>query len=200
MKLSTNFTGLLIAGMLAASAAQAVPTAYSHTGTVNPVNYTFTATGTSDVIAYFAGSTAGYDNTLSLLVNGVDTGITGLDDHSSVYGQALDFGRVNIGDVLTFKLNVLTNNTTWYSNTSMNKDGTNHVYSNHYSGDNIISAGTYVAFEDVRVPGADLNYHDENFVFTNVNTSNSVPVPATTLLMGLGLVAMSLVAKRKTQV
>ncbi|MGZ9713261.1 PEP-CTERM sorting domain-containing protein [Glaciimonas sp. GNP009] len=199
MKLTTNIAYILIAGLFAASAAQATPTAYSNIGTINPVNYTFTAASTGDIMAYFAGSTAGYDNTLGLLVNGIDTGFNGLDDHTSVYGQQLNFGNVNAGDVLTFKLNVLSTGNTWYSNRALNSDQTNHIYSNSYAGDIQIPAGTYVAFEDVRIPGADLNYHDENFVFTNVQASNAVPVPATTLLMGLGLLAMSVFAKRKTQ-
>lgn len=196
MKLKQIITSLaLTCGLI--SSAFAAPAPYAHPGTVNPTLYNFVATGNGDVIAYFADSTAGYTNTLSLLVNGVDTGISGLNNHTSVYGQQLNFGPVHAGDSLVFRLNVLSTGDRWYSQKSLNSDGVNHVYSSSYSGDSVIPAGLYVAFEDL-AGGGDLNYHDENFVFTNVSSGGTVPVPATSLLFGLGLAALSFFARRKT--
>ena len=80
---------------------------YANVGTENPVTYTFTAAATGDIVAYYAAQTgASFDEQLGLLVNGVDTGILGLDNHSTATGTALDFGTVTAGSTLTFYINV----------------------------------------------------------------------------------------------
>lgn len=159
------------------AANDAIP--YPTPGTVNPVSYTFTATATGPITAYFAGSTAAYDNELGLLINGVSTGVVGLDNHSSALGQSLVLGNANAGDTLTF---VLVNHTLKdfaYSDPALNvaydlngSVGHNHVYSTPYTAtspiiDNI-PPGTFVSFEDLRFPNSDFNYNDEDFVFINV--------------------------------
>jgi hypothetical protein len=177
------------ASLLAAAAAQAAPLPYGTPGTQNTTTYTFNAAADGDLIAYFAGSTAGFTNEIGLIVNGVDTGIYGLNDHTSAYGDSLNFGTVQKGDALVFVLKVLNPSDVgpWYSQKNLNADNTNHVYSAAYAGDGLVPAGTYVAFEDLPGTGADFNYRDENFVFTNI--SATVPEPATlaTLAVGLGL-------------
>jgi hypothetical protein len=65
-------TALAMAGLGSAARADAIP--YPCCG-YNATTYTFTATSTGEIDAYFAGSTAGYDNELGLWVNGVSTGI-----------------------------------------------------------------------------------------------------------------------------
>jgi hypothetical protein len=180
----------LFAGSLQVVAGDAIP--YPNAGTPNPVTYTFTAAATGPITAYFAGSTAAYDNDLGLLINGISTGIYGLNDHLSPLGQSLVLGNANAGDVLTF---VLKNNTLSgyaYSDPALNVPydvdgsvGHNHVYSTPYTATSpiidAIPAGTYVAFEDLRFPQSDFNYFDESFVFVNVATTSSVPDAATTL-------------------
>jgi hypothetical protein len=173
----------------AAGAALAGPIPYPNAGKPNSVTYTFTAAATGDIIAYFAGSGAGFDEKVGMLVNGVSDGIMGLDDHSSTMGQSLDLGKVVAGDTLTFVDYVSTTGNIWYSNPAMNSDGGNHVYSTSaaagqaYAGSPV---GAYVGFEDLRFPGSDYNYYDDTFVFTNTVTS-VLPEPAAWSLMLVGV-------------
>ena len=149
--------------------ADAIP--YPYPGTIAPTD-TFTAAASGDVIAYFHGSTASYNNQLGLFVDGVQIGGWGLDNHSSNFGDVYDFGHVDAGQTLTFALRVLTTGYTLYSDPSMNPDSINHTYATPYTSDdnsNIrIPPGTFVAFEDQLLGHSDLNYNDEDFVFTNV--------------------------------
>lgn len=187
---SMKTASLAIAALaLAASAsafADAIP--YPGSGSENPLSYTFTATTTGDLSAYFYGSNASYDETLGVLVNGVDLGISGLQNHTTPYGTQLDFGNVVAGDVLTFYIDVATTGARYFSDKSLNADGqVNHVYATAFSGDpGHIPVGTYVAFEDLD-HGGDFNYQDEQFVFTNTTTVVPEPAGASLLLAGLAL-------------
>jgi hypothetical protein len=204
---------LALTGMITArSAADAIP--YPNSGVENPLHYTFTATSTGHVTAYFAGSSALYDNMLGMDINGtLSSSGFGLDNHTSTLGQSFDLGFVNAGDVLVFVLhNISTQGFPTgapaslgyaYSDAGMNlgydnslsslgyttPTSHNHVYSTAYTQSppiDSIPAGTYVAFEDLPAPIADFNYHDETFVFTNVSVL--VPLPRSAW-MGLALFA-----------
>lgn len=181
-----------------ASSASAVTTLpqYPTRGTENPVNYTFTAARTGDITAWYTGSTAGFSESLGMMINGVATGIIGLNNKSSVYGDKLVLGRANAGDSLVFFTNVVTTKKTYYSDKALNADGINHVFSAAYAGDAKVPAGTYIGFEDMW-SGGDFNYFDETFVFDNVATS--VPEPASWALMvvGFGMVGF---ARRRRQI
>jgi len=183
-----------LAGATQLAKADLIP--YGNVGTPNPVTYTFTAAASADVIAYFAGSSAAYDEQLGMLDNGVLTSAGfGLDDHTSFLGQSFDLGHVTAGDTLTFVLDVTSPNLGYvYSDPSLNtaydingSDGHNHVYSTPYTGGgpiiDSIPVGTYVAFEDLPFPDSDFNYFDETYVFTDIAVTSTVPEP-TTMLAG----------------
>ena len=173
---------------------------YPTPGTPNPFTYSFTASQTGDIIAYFAGSTASYHNQVGMLINGVQSSAGfGLENHSSSLGQSFNLGHVNAGDQLIFDLKVDTlGGLIVYSDPTRNGaydngKGLNHVYSTPYTGGlgNGIPNGTYVSFEDLR-GGGDYNYNDEDFVFTNVatfqaNNLAAVPEPSSFALFGIGV-------------
>jgi hypothetical protein len=197
MKFKTSVAAALLA-IGAAGSAFADATPYPNAGTQNPTTYTFTSNG-GDVVAYFMGSSASYNESLGLLVNGVDSGITGLQNHSAAVGDALDFGVIPAGRTLTFYINVATTGDVFYSDKGLNSDGVNHVYSTSFSGSAGVPAGTYVAFEDLK-GGGDLNYHDETFVFSNVGTTTptpAVPEPANLALLMGGLGLVGFMARRR---
>jgi len=179
-------------------AVHAGPIPYPTPGVENPVLYSFTATSTGTITAYFMGTTAAYENELTMLVNGVGTGIQGLNNQASPLGEALILGSVNAGDSIVFEMINLSPGGVgpWYSVKSMNSDGVNHVYSTDFGGNSLVPAGTFVAFEDLQ-GGGDLNYNDENFVFTNVSTSNGVPEPGSLALLGAALAGLAVARRRK---
>ncbi len=197
--MSLKSTLALTALALATGGAMAGTIPYPGGGTVNPVNYTFNAAGSGDLVAYFMGSGASFDEQVGVIVNGVDRGILGLDDHSSHVGDSVNFGHVDAGDTLVFYDDVLSTGNKFYTDTSLNSDHINHTYSTGYtSGTPGVPAGTYVAFED-QLGGGDLNYFDDTFVFTNVSTTTSVPEPSNVglLMAGLGLLAVA--ARRRSR-
>src|SRR5262249_46322234 len=109
---------LLLCGLGTVARADAIP--YPNAGTPNPESYSFTAGATGEIIAYFAGGGAAFDLQLGLLVNGVDTGVVGLGNKTSMIGQSLDLGHANAGDALTFVLHNLSVNKLAYSDPTLN--------------------------------------------------------------------------------
>jgi hypothetical protein len=196
MMFKTTLAAALLALSAAGSAfADAIP--YPGVGTVNAETYTFTAASDGPIMAYFLGTGASYTEQLGLIVNGVDTGILGLNNHTSALGDVQDFGLVSAGDTLVFYIHVDNLASNWYSDVAMNSDGTNHVYSTSFSGAGGVPAGTYVAFEDLPFAGSDFNYFDETFSFTNVATTPSIPEPGNLVLLMAGLGALGIVARRR---
>jgi hypothetical protein len=162
---------------------------YPDIGTI-AASHTFTATNSGDIVAYFYASDAGYSSEIGLLVNGVSTGVFGLPNHSSSHGDMLNLGHANAGDTLVFQLFVFDTNSSWYSDPSMNSDGVNHTYATTFSGDSLIPAGIYVAFEDLPNGSSDWDYNDHQFVFTNTGTTTPEPASAALLASGLGLLGL----------
>jgi len=186
---------LLLCGLAASARADAIP--YPTPGVVNPVPYTFKAAATGDVVAYFAGSDAGFTEELGLQVNGVSTGVFGLNNHNTAVGVSLNLGPANAGDILTFVLRTISPNIgDAFSDPTLNGTydggvGIQHVYATSYTATppiDSIPAGTFVAFEDLPLPTfAPLqpNYNDLNFVVTNVAVNVTDPVPGP--IVGAGL-------------
>jgi hypothetical protein len=187
---------LLLCGLGTSARADAIP--YPAVGTPNTAGYTFTAPADGDIIAYFAGSTAGFDLRLGLMVNGTLTNAgLALDNHTSTIGQSFNFGSVKAGDTLTFVLHNLTLGLNAFSDPSLNVGydlngtvGHQHIYSTAYTRTSpiidSIPAGTYIAFEDQQFPNSNFNYFDETFVVTEaipLNTQVAVPGP----IAGAGL-------------
>lgn len=185
--------------LAAAALANASPLpTYPTPGTLNPADYSFTATATGPVVAYFGGHTAAFTNLLGLIVNGVDLGVTGLNNQTTPIGTSFDFGgaTVNAGDSLVFYIDVINTGDRFFSKRSLNIDGVTHIFSAPYAGGLVgpggtIPAGIYVGFEDLR-GGGDKDYDDLKFVFTNVG-GGVVPEPATwaLLIAGFGLVGFA---------
>lgn len=185
----------------AATMAHAGAIPYPDAGTENPATYSFTATNTGSIGGYFfSGAGASYTNEVTVLVNGLPMLAQGLNNHSSSYGTYLDFGNVVAGDLLVFKMVNLSPGGIgpWYSDKTLNADGSHHVYSTDWEGDTFIPAGTYVAFEDLDARGgSDFNYNDLAFVFTNVNVAQ-VPEPGTlALVLGAGFAGLMVLRRRQ---
>ncbi len=210
-----SFAFLALIGAAQITKADLVP--YPNSGVPNPDTYTFTATTSGDIIAYFAGTGAAYDEQLGMLVNGTQTAQGfGLDNHSSSIGNSFNLGYANAGDTLTFVIHVNDTQGYVYSDPALNgpydSDGSvghNHVYSTAYTATSPlysgIPVGTYVGFEDLRFPDSDFNYYDESFVFTGVSstTYGSVPEPSTVvagalLLLPFGASTLRIMRKKQT--
>ncbi len=187
-----NLLTVLAATVLVASPAivraDAIP--YPNIGTAAPTN-SFVATADGDITAYFYGSDAGFDSTISMLINGFDTGLSGLPNHSSAQGASVVIGHALAGDVVTFELIVSTApGYFWYSDPTFNSDGLNHVYSTDFSASGNIPKGLFIGFEDL--PGlGDVDYNDHEFVVTNVTNLNSRSVPDASSTFALGLLAIA---------
>ncbi len=211
MKNSLRLTAMSVVlcfGLFSIAHVKAASISYADQGAPVQNTYTFTATTTGYIGAYFQSSSASYTNTLSLLVNGVVTPQSSmgvLNNQTSDMGDYVNLGYVNAGDILTFQLKVLDTGDIWNSNSAFNADGMNHVYSTGFSGDMALGvpAGTYVGFEDI-YGGGDFDYNDQAFIFTNISTLaekhiSPVPEPETyaMLLIGLGLVAFTVRSRKR---
>jgi hypothetical protein len=193
----------LLAGVAACGPAIAGPVPYPDAGTENPVTYTFTAQASGPLMAYFAGSAAGFEQEIGLLVNGVETGVRGLNNHTSAVGDSVDLGALTAGDTLTFLDDVISTGQTWFSNPALNSDGGNHVYSTTVTANQVYAgspAGTYVAFEDEDfTSGSDLNYFDNTFIVTNAAIVSPVPEASTWVMMVAGFAGLGLAARRRAR-
>jgi PEP-CTERM motif len=206
---------LLAAGSLAAVStpllADTIP--YANVGQLAPAN-SLTATATGTIVGYFAGSSAGDDDTIELWDKTQNT-FSGfiLPNHSSTVGVATTFLSVNAGDTLVF---IIDNVSTGQYEDSVNNGGTpttwstdgyNHAYTTEYTGGlpglPAGLTGTYVGMEDLAVTGikpltgSDLDYNDDTFVFTDIDPASPTPEPSTFVMLGTGLLGAAGALRRK---
>jgi hypothetical protein len=189
-----------------ASGASAGIIPYPNPGTVNPDVYTFTATSTGEIEAFFVGSNASLDENIGLYVNGVSTGLTGLNNHTSSQGDMVNLGLAHAGDTLTFVMYIppATGSPlpafTWSSDPTQNSDLTQHVYSTDVTaGQAYVGSptGTYVGWEDLPHGSSDEDYNDDQYIFVNV--SSTVPEASTWAMMLAGFGGLALAGFRRAQ-
>ena len=163
---------VLWSGLFSIANVKAASIPYVDAGAPDQNTYTFTATSTGYIGAYFQSSSAAFTNTLSLLVNGVIT------PQSSM-------GALN--------------NQTSFNADGMNRIYSTAFTGDSILG---TPAGTYLGFEDLYGGGDfDYNDEAFVFTNVSASTSkhvSPVPEPETyaMLLIGLGLIAFTI--RRKT--
>lgn len=201
-----------IMGLAGLGAAHAAIIPYPDPGTINSTTYTFTASATGDIDAYFYAASAGDTDYVEVedLTQGTNSGFV-FDNQTSSPGDELsNLLSVNAGDSLEFVLedkgkDGTSTPTYLYSVASQNADGDNHIYSTAFSrtipgSSTSVTGGTYIGWEDelASVP-SDWDYNDLQFVFTDIATVASVPEPAvwTMLVFGIGAVGAALRVKRR---
>jgi len=175
---------------------------YPDVGTIAPT-VPLVATTTGDILGYFYGFSAGDLDLIQMC--DITTGICsafGLPNQTTTVGTVDDFGPVNAGDVIAFNLeNTDTSDTILSSDPSLSADGINHAYITPYTatGSTAIAGippGLFVGMEDLSLSqGTDLDYNDDQFVFTNVSM-NVTPEPSLMILCA-GFLVLLPVARRK---
>jgi hypothetical protein len=179
MQMSFKFTlpALALAAAAFAAPAMAAEPIYAPVGTPNAATYSFVAAGTGPLTAYYLnGTSRSFTSRLVVLVNGVQLGSPAFTTSTAVAGDFVNFGNVNEGDEIEFKLQILSPasvagqeiwSTIGESTPSTEDDGLQQIFSESWGGgaysyspqanglgpvfNGNLAAGdyTFVAFEDI---------------------------------------------------
>jgi hypothetical protein len=182
---------LLLALTATARPALADNIPYAQAGTVAPTN-TFSAISTGSVTAYFFGfSAADTDKVQMCNVTQGSCSAFVFNNQTTAVGTSANFGSVNAGDKLIFSLDNLSKGYILSSDPAQSIDAINHAYATADSGGvSGVPAGLFLGMEDLKSPGADLDYNDDQFVLTNVTTAVNAPEPSASLLLSIGMLGL----------
>ena len=200
MKAKTSlYLLILLALATTAVPAMADNIPYGTAGTAAPTK-AFSAISTGSVTGYFFGFSAADTDKIQLCdVTKSMCSAFVFDNQTTAIGTSINLGSVNAGDKLTINLENLTTGYLLSSDPSKSVDGINHAYATAYTGGVAgIPAGLFVGMEDLRAPGSDLDYNDDQFVLTNVTTAVSTPEPSTLLLLSVGMFGIFQLRRRQS--
>ena len=209
---------ILVAGSSPKLGAQ-IPYPPANEGIVAP-QQTFTAGSTGMIMGYFVGSSAGGEDTVRMFDVTTNTYSPWMfDNKTTIMGTAAAFGMVNVGDRLVFEIDNkdLDDPNGYYhvvkgvpvaptmaSDASLSTDGINHAYYASFSG-GLLNGVTYapasysyLGMEDFYYPLADLDYNDDQFLFTGLQaTPTPVPEPSAFILLGSGALGLAGAVRRR---
>jgi hypothetical protein len=166
------------------------------------LTYTFTATSTGILNAYFYGFSASDTDSIKIDDTSLGTSVSGLTNQTTISGAFVSL-KVDAGNTIVFELINSATGTDFFSNPlSLNGDEDQHVWETSFGGQGspFIPAGVLLGFEDLEagVSGCsspscpDWDFNDEQIVVTDLTVSTT-PLPAsvwlfgTALFVGLGL-------------
>jgi hypothetical protein len=195
--------------LLTAATALADPIPYPHSGTI-PTETTIVATSTTVTGYFYSQSAADNDevrlvdlNALSAnggVYNSSDSSIWVLPNHGSgmTEGMSTTFPTLSIavGDQLLFQVLNSTTGLMFGTSAAYSSDGVNHGYVTDFTTDGIDPSGMYIGFEDLPVPGSDLDYNDETIVVTGAGTGVA-PEPSSLALLGTSIFGLAAGLRRK---
>jgi Domain of unknown function (DUF4114)/PEP-CTERM motif len=163
--------------------------------TVSNLNDHLWVQQTGDVFLTFVSKEAGYSN--DLFLTGNPTKI--LNNQTAVASTQYALGNFTAGTELVFSMFVNQTGHTFFSGpASRNLDNTRHTTFSALSSNSVL-----VGFEDL-FKGGDFDYNDLRFSLTNVvndynlvRISAPVPEPESYMLMGLGLLLVSVYSRKR---
>lgn len=156
-------------------------------------SYRYTVAKDGFVSGVFSGQTAEYDSDLSLIADGYPPTERHISNHVAQLGEITTFGWYEAGTELTFKLFVHDTGDTFYSNTSMNPDGLEHVRAFPFvfpsASLSTFTPVAFLGFEDL-LGGGDMDFNDNMAMFLNVAMA-PVPEPSTISMIIAGMVFLA---------